>query len=44
MLAAPSGRGVRVRLCFGDPAAEAVATRGREEGIGSTLAAKIARR
>ena len=41
MLAAASGRGVRVRLCFGDPAAEAVATRGREEGIGSTLAAKI---
>jgi hypothetical protein len=38
---AASGRGVRVRLCFGDPAAEAVETRGSEEGIGATLAAKI---
>ena len=34
-------RGVRVRLCFGDPDGEAVAIRGREEGIGDTLAAKI---
>jgi transcriptional regulator with XRE-family HTH domain len=41
MLAAASTRGVRVRLCFGDPASDAVATRGREEGIGDTLAAKI---
>ena len=41
MLADASARGVRVRLCFGDPASEAVATRGREEGIGDTLAAKI---
>jgi hypothetical protein len=41
MLAAAAARGVHVRLCFGDPAGEAVATRGREEGIGDTLAAKI---
>jgi transcriptional regulator with XRE-family HTH domain len=41
MLAVASARGVRVRLCFGDPASDAVATRGREEGIGDTLAAKI---
>jgi hypothetical protein len=41
MLTAAAQRGVRVRLCFGDPAGEAVATRGREEGIGDTLAAKI---
>lgn len=41
MLSAASARGVRVRLCFGDPDGEAVATRGREEGIGDTLAAKI---
>lgn len=33
--------GVRVRLCFGDPSGQAVAIRGREEGIGDTLAAKI---
>lgn len=30
-----------MRLCFGDPASDAVATRGYEEGIGDTLAAKI---
>ena len=41
MLAAASARGVRVRLCFGDPGSDAVATRGREENIGDTLAAKI---
>ncbi|WP_206737002.1 MULTISPECIES: XRE family transcriptional regulator [unclassified Streptomyces] len=41
MLAARASEGVRVRLCFGDPAGRAVATRGREEGIGDTLAAKI---
>lgn len=41
MLGDAAARGVRVRLCFGDPAGEAVATRGREEGIGDTLAAKI---
>jgi hypothetical protein len=28
-------------LCFGDPAGQAVAIRGNEEGIGDTLAAKI---
>jgi hypothetical protein len=26
-----------VRLCFGNPEGDAVATRGREEGIGDTL-------
>jgi transcriptional regulator with XRE-family HTH domain len=41
MLAGAAKRGVRVRLCFGDPGSEAVAVRDREEGIGSTLAAKI---
>jgi hypothetical protein len=41
MLAAAAGRGVEVRLCFGDPASEAVATRDREEGLGGTLAHKI---
>jgi transcriptional regulator with XRE-family HTH domain len=41
MLADRSASGVRVRLCFGDPRGQAVAVRGREEGIGDTLAAKI---
>ena len=41
LLAAASARGVRVRLCFGDPSAEAVAVRDREEGLNATLAAKI---
>lgn len=41
MLAERAANGVRVRLCFGDPAGHAVAVRGREEGIGDTLAAKI---
>lgn len=41
MLAGASQRGVRVRLCFGDPSGEAVAVRDREEGLGGTLAAKI---
>ena len=40
-LASAAARGVRVRLCFGDPGSEAVATRDREEGLGGTLAAKI---
>jgi hypothetical protein len=40
-LADAAERGVRVRLCFGDPAGEAVAIRDREEGIGGTLAAKV---
>jgi hypothetical protein len=31
---------MRVRLCFGDPEGDAVAIRGRAEGIGDTLAAK----
>jgi hypothetical protein len=33
--------GVRVRLLFGDPGCEAVALRGREEGIGDGMAARI---
>ncbi|MEU6357816.1 helix-turn-helix domain-containing protein [Streptomyces sp. NPDC047072] len=41
MLQERAQAGVRVRLCFGDPYGEAVAVRGREEGIGDTLAAKI---
>ena len=41
MLADAAGRGAEVRLCFGDPAAEAVAVRDRDEGLGGTLAAKI---
>ena len=40
-LAEASGRGVRVRLCFGNPSSEAVAIRDREEGIGGTLAPKV---
>jgi hypothetical protein len=41
MLAAAAARGAEVRLCFGDPTSEAVATRDREEGLGGTLAHKI---
>ncbi|MEU3945565.1 helix-turn-helix transcriptional regulator [Streptomyces sp. NPDC029526] len=41
MLSERVAQGVRVRLCFGDPDGQAVAVRGREEGIGDTLAAKI---
>jgi hypothetical protein len=41
MLAERAASGVRVRLCFGDPAGRAVAVRGHVEGIGDTLAAKI---
>ncbi|WP_173476333.1 XRE family transcriptional regulator [Streptomyces sp. 150FB] len=42
MLAERAAAGVRVRLCFGDSNGQAVAIRGREEGIGGdTLAAKI---
>uniref|UniRef100_A0AAU3H712 XRE family transcriptional regulator n=1 Tax=Streptomyces sp. NBC_01401 TaxID=2903854 RepID=A0AAU3H712_9ACTN len=41
MLAERASDGVRVRLCFGDSNGQAVAIRGREEGIGDTLAAKI---
>jgi hypothetical protein len=41
MLAEQAASGVLVRLCFGDPAGQAVAIRGNEEGIGDTLAAKI---
>ncbi len=41
MLSERAADGVRVRLCFGDPDGRAVAVRGREEGIGDTLAAKV---
>ncbi|MET8829591.1 helix-turn-helix transcriptional regulator [Streptomyces sp. NPDC004610] len=41
MLSERAADGVRVRLCFGDPYGQAVSVRGREEGIGDTLAAKI---
>ncbi|MET9398513.1 XRE family transcriptional regulator [Kitasatospora sp. NPDC002965] len=41
MLAERASAGVRVRLCFGDPAGRAAVVRGREEGIGDALAAKI---
>ncbi|MEY9948366.1 transcriptional regulator with XRE-family HTH domain [Kitasatospora sp. GAS1066B] len=41
MLAQRAEAGVKVRLCFGDPHGRAVAIRGREEGIGDALAAKI---
>ena len=41
MLADAAERGTEVRLCFGNPDCEAVATRDREEELGGTLAAKI---
>ncbi|MFB6941899.1 helix-turn-helix transcriptional regulator [Streptomyces sp. NPDC060286] len=41
MLAERAAAGVQVRLCFGDSNGRAAAIRGREEGIGDTLAAKI---
>ncbi|MGW4273787.1 XRE family transcriptional regulator [Streptomyces seoulensis] len=41
MLVERAATGVRVRLCFGDPCGEATALRGREEGIGDALSAKI---
>ncbi|BFV56351.1 DUF5919 domain-containing protein [Kitasatospora sp. CMC57] len=41
MLAERAADGVQIRLCFGDPNGQAAAIRGREEGIGDTLAAKI---
>lgn len=41
MLVERAATGTRVRLCFGDSSGHAVAVRGREEGIGDTLAAKI---
>jgi hypothetical protein len=36
-----AGAGVRIRVLLGDPASEAVAIRGLEEGIGEGLAARI---
>ena len=41
MLTDAAGRGVSIRLCFGDPRSDAVTVRDREEGIGGTLPAKI---
>jgi len=41
MLAERASDGARVRLCFGDSNGQAAAIRGREEGIGDSLAAKI---
>jgi transcriptional regulator with XRE-family HTH domain len=41
LLTAAAGRGVQVRLCFGNPGSDAVTVRDREEGISGTLAAKI---
>lgn len=40
-LADRAGVGAKVRLCFGDPASEAIAIRDREEQINGTLAHKI---
>ncbi|MFJ9174955.1 multiprotein-bridging factor 1 family protein [Streptomyces sp. NPDC102360] len=41
MLRERAEAGARIRLCFGDPDGTAAVTRGHEEGIGDTLAAKI---
>ncbi|WP_033825816.1 MULTISPECIES: transcriptional regulator [unclassified Kitasatospora] len=41
MLAQRAADGVQIRLCFGDPRGQAVMVRGREEGIGDALAAKV---
>jgi hypothetical protein len=41
MLTEAAQRGVTIRLCFGDPASQAVEIRDREEGLGGTLAPKI---
>lgn len=41
MLAERAEAGAQVRLCFGYPSGSAVALRGEEEGIGSTLGAKV---
>lgn len=39
-LAAKATGGVKVRVCLGDPESDAVAKRGKEEGIGADLAAR----
>lgn len=39
-LAAKARAGVRVRLCLGDPAGDAIRVRGAEEGIGTSLAGR----
>lgn len=41
LLTEAAGRGVEVRLCFGDPTTQSVEIRDREERLGGTLAAKI---
>jgi hypothetical protein len=41
VLARKAEDGVRVRLLFGDPSCEAVALRGREEGTGDGMAARV---
>jgi hypothetical protein len=41
LLRAKAEAGVAVRLLLGDPATDAVARRGAEEGVGSALAARI---
>ncbi|MER5805430.1 hypothetical protein [Streptomyces mirabilis] len=41
MLVERADAGVRIRLCFGDPADKAVAVSDEEEGICGTLSAKI---
>jgi hypothetical protein len=40
LLESAIGRGVSVRMCMGDPAGEAIAQRGREEGIGDGMPAR----
>ncbi|GAB7003388.1 hypothetical protein JCM18899A_08590 [Nocardioides sp. AN3] len=41
-VAAKARQGVRVRLLFGDPQSDAVALRGKEEGIGELMAGRCA--
>lgn len=41
MVTEAAQRGAQIRLCFGDPTADSVAIRDREEGLAGTLASKI---
>lgn len=41
LIAAKADAGVRVQIALGDPDGEQIAERGREEGIGTALAAKV---
>jgi hypothetical protein len=41
IIAHKASRGVRVRIALGDPDCAAVAQRGRDEGIGDAMAAKV---